>query len=269
MIGNVIQSRFLEQNDYPIAAALSFLLMAAILIAIFFYARALGTEGWPGDALMTAASSSAGPAGAAAARDSRPPGSVASWINHRLVPVFTALAILYLLLPIFVMIAFSFNDPPGRFNFVWGELLARRPGATRFGGWASTRPSSTSLVVGVVSTLVATILGTLDRARPRPLRVPRPGRDELAHLRADGHAGDRHGRQPPDALRGAPPSSPGNRSPADVLPARLPDDPRRPHHVQHQLRRRDGPGPHGRASTGASRRRPWTSGRTSGRPSGG
>ena len=32
MIGNVIQSRFLEINDYPTAAALSFILMAAILV---------------------------------------------------------------------------------------------------------------------------------------------------------------------------------------------------------------------------------------------
>jgi len=44
MIGNVIQSRYLQQNDYPIAAALSFLLMAGILIAILIYARLLGTE---------------------------------------------------------------------------------------------------------------------------------------------------------------------------------------------------------------------------------
>ena len=44
MIGNVIQNRFLQQNDYPIAAALSFLLMAGILVAIFVYARVLGTE---------------------------------------------------------------------------------------------------------------------------------------------------------------------------------------------------------------------------------
>jgi spermidine/putrescine transport system permease protein len=44
MIGNVIQNRFLAQNDYPTAAAISFLLMAAILIAILFYARALGTD---------------------------------------------------------------------------------------------------------------------------------------------------------------------------------------------------------------------------------
>jgi spermidine/putrescine transport system permease protein len=44
MVGNVIQNRFLEQNAYPTAAALSFLLLIAILVAIFVYARLLGTE---------------------------------------------------------------------------------------------------------------------------------------------------------------------------------------------------------------------------------
>ncbi len=44
MIGNVIQSKFLELIDYPAAAALSFVLMAAILIGVFAYTRALGTE---------------------------------------------------------------------------------------------------------------------------------------------------------------------------------------------------------------------------------
>jgi spermidine/putrescine transport system permease protein len=44
MIGNVIQSRFLTLNDYPTASALSFLLMAGILIAVAVYARLLGTE---------------------------------------------------------------------------------------------------------------------------------------------------------------------------------------------------------------------------------
>ena len=44
MIGNVIQSRFLEITDYPTAAALSFILMALILVAILVYARVLGTE---------------------------------------------------------------------------------------------------------------------------------------------------------------------------------------------------------------------------------
>ena len=44
MIGNVIQQEFLQNNDYPEAAALSFLLMAAILIGVALYARVLGTE---------------------------------------------------------------------------------------------------------------------------------------------------------------------------------------------------------------------------------
>jgi spermidine/putrescine transport system permease protein len=44
MIGNVIQSKFLELSDYPTAAALSFILMAIILVLVAIYARALGTE---------------------------------------------------------------------------------------------------------------------------------------------------------------------------------------------------------------------------------
>jgi spermidine/putrescine transport system permease protein len=44
MIGNVIQSKFLELIDYPAAAALSFVLMGAILIGVIAYSRALGTE---------------------------------------------------------------------------------------------------------------------------------------------------------------------------------------------------------------------------------
>ncbi len=44
MIGNVIQSKFLELTDYPAAAALSLLLMAAIILMIGIYVRALGTE---------------------------------------------------------------------------------------------------------------------------------------------------------------------------------------------------------------------------------
>jgi spermidine/putrescine transport system permease protein len=44
MIGNVIQSQFLELRDYPVAAALSFVLMAMILLGIVVYARLLGTR---------------------------------------------------------------------------------------------------------------------------------------------------------------------------------------------------------------------------------
>ncbi|MGW4299660.1 ABC transporter permease [Streptomyces sp. NPDC004646] len=44
MIGNVIQTQFLRVLDYPTAAALSFILMAAILAMVTFYIRRAGTE---------------------------------------------------------------------------------------------------------------------------------------------------------------------------------------------------------------------------------
>ena len=44
MVGNVIQSKFLELIDYPAAASLSFILMALILVGLLAYARAVGTE---------------------------------------------------------------------------------------------------------------------------------------------------------------------------------------------------------------------------------
>jgi spermidine/putrescine transport system permease protein len=44
MIGNVIQSRYLEVADYPTAAALSFILMAFMLAIVLVWARIAGTE---------------------------------------------------------------------------------------------------------------------------------------------------------------------------------------------------------------------------------
>lgn len=44
MIGNVIQRAFLDLNDYPAASALSAILMGAMLIGIFAYAKVLGSR---------------------------------------------------------------------------------------------------------------------------------------------------------------------------------------------------------------------------------
>ncbi len=44
MIGNVIQSKFLESLDYPGAASLSFVLMGLILVTLLVYARVVGSE---------------------------------------------------------------------------------------------------------------------------------------------------------------------------------------------------------------------------------
>jgi spermidine/putrescine transport system permease protein len=44
MVGTVIQNQFLQVHDYPLAAALSFVLMTIISIAVIAYAKVLGTE---------------------------------------------------------------------------------------------------------------------------------------------------------------------------------------------------------------------------------
>ena len=44
MIGTVIQSQFTDANNYPIAAALSMLLMVLILVMVLVYVRRAGTE---------------------------------------------------------------------------------------------------------------------------------------------------------------------------------------------------------------------------------
>jgi len=77
-----------------------------------------------------------------------------------LLKLFTIVAVAYLMVPIAVMIVFSFNDPVGKFNFVWAEFS--------LDAWASplNRPGLaaalwTSIIVALVGTLFATILGTL------------------------------------------------------------------------------------------------------------
>ena len=44
MLGNVIQNRFLTQNNFPEASALSFILMGGILILVLIYTRLLGRD---------------------------------------------------------------------------------------------------------------------------------------------------------------------------------------------------------------------------------
>jgi spermidine/putrescine transport system permease protein len=49
MIGNTIQGLYLTQRDYPAAAALSFVLMAVIMLAVFIYIRFAGSEALMGE----------------------------------------------------------------------------------------------------------------------------------------------------------------------------------------------------------------------------
>jgi spermidine/putrescine transport system permease protein len=90
----------------------------------------------------------------------RPTRRIMDRVDRWLVPLFAGLALLYLLVPILVMIAFSFNDPPGRFNFVWGEF-SLAAWQNPFGRPGLQDALVTSLIIATLSTIGATTLGVL------------------------------------------------------------------------------------------------------------
>ena len=81
-------------------------------------------------------------------------------IDRYLLPMFTLFAIGYLLIPIAVMIVFSFNKPEGKFNYAWNEFSLE--GWLHPFDWPGLPEAVvTSLVIAVLATIFATILGTL------------------------------------------------------------------------------------------------------------
>ncbi len=89
-----------------------------------------------------------------------PRGSIRQRVTPRLLPLFTILAIVYLMIPIAVMILFSFNNPVGKFNYEWHEFSLN--GWLHPFDWPGLPDSvATSLEVAVLSTIFATIMGTM------------------------------------------------------------------------------------------------------------
>jgi spermidine/putrescine transport system permease protein len=83
-----------------------------------------------------------------------------AFVRHHALTAFAVLALVYLLLPIAIVVAFSFNEPRGRFNYTWNHFT--------FANW--THPFDIpdlrgavmlSLEIAAVSSIVATALGTL------------------------------------------------------------------------------------------------------------
>lgn len=82
------------------------------------------------------------------------------WLRRNGISIFAGLAILYLLIPIAIIIWFSFNDPAGRYNFTWvGFTLDHWKNA--FGLPDLNDALLTSLELAALATLIATTLGTL------------------------------------------------------------------------------------------------------------
>ena len=74
--------------------------------------------------------------------------------------IYAGLALLYLLVPIAVILVFSFNKPQGRFNFIW-QQFSFDAWKDPFGVPGIGDALRVSLEVAAVSTLIATALGTV------------------------------------------------------------------------------------------------------------
>jgi spermidine/putrescine transport system permease protein len=82
-------------------------------------------------------------------------------VGRAILPVYTGLVVAYLFLPIVVMAVFGFNDIQGRFNFTWQGFTLEH-WQTLFSRYPALNESLVNtLTVAVVSTIVATTLGTL------------------------------------------------------------------------------------------------------------
>jgi spermidine/putrescine transport system permease protein len=83
-----------------------------------------------------------------------------TWIRRHLLTGYAILALAYLLLPVAVVILFSFNAPSGRFNYVWEGFTL-----DNWANWDAVPGIRDavikSLEIGIVSTILATALGTL------------------------------------------------------------------------------------------------------------
>lgn len=75
-------------------------------------------------------------------------------------PAYTGLVITFLFIPIIVMVLFGFNDYQGRFNYTWQGFTLKWY-KNLFAFPELTEALRNSLIIAGVSTLVATILGTL------------------------------------------------------------------------------------------------------------
>ena len=82
------------------------------------------------------------------------------WLRHNAIVIFGGLAVAYMLIPIAVIIGFSFNNPAGRYNFTW-EGFTLDHWTDPFAIEALTDALITSVELAIVSTVVATTIGTL------------------------------------------------------------------------------------------------------------
>jgi spermidine/putrescine transport system permease protein len=83
-----------------------------------------------------------------------------SSVRHHVLTVYALLAFVYLMLPIAIVIAFSFNDPAGRYNYTWSGFTWDN--WRNWDGVPGLRSAMVlSLEIALIASIVATALGTL------------------------------------------------------------------------------------------------------------
>ncbi len=90
----------------------------------------------------------------------RAPSLALARVREQLLSVYALLAFAYLMLPIAVVILFSFNNPSGRFNYTWQGFTLKY--WQNWDGVPGLRSAMVlSLEIALLASLVATALGTL------------------------------------------------------------------------------------------------------------
>ena len=87
-------------------------------------------------------------------------GGLLAFVRHHVLTVYSLLFFAYLMLPIAIVVAFSFNHPTGKFNYVWQGFTWDN--WHYWDGVPGLRSAIVlSLEIAVVASIIATILGTL------------------------------------------------------------------------------------------------------------
>jgi spermidine/putrescine transport system permease protein len=83
-----------------------------------------------------------------------------AFVRHHVLTVYSILAFTYLMLPIGVVIAFSFNNPTGRFNYVWDGFTLDN--WKHWDGVPGLRSAMVlSIEIALLASVLATVLGTM------------------------------------------------------------------------------------------------------------
>jgi len=80
-------------------------------------------------------------------------------VRHWFLGIWSVLALLYLFIPVFIVVLFSFNDPKGRFNFTWQGFTLDH-WLHPFADPDLALALKNSLLIGAISTVIAVALGT-------------------------------------------------------------------------------------------------------------